>query len=216
ENHVRCSFAAVTMAAAAVALPTAAAAQTSDQPTLLGRAVLPARTFAAGPPSGAYLGASPVNGVRVPFARQPVQGISAALPAGRGRYWVMPDNGYGTLENSADFNLRVYLVRPHFETARGGSERVSVLRFIQLHDPDHKVKFAIVNNWTRRRVLTGADFDIESIQRARDGSLWFGDEFGPFLLHTTAHGRVLHAPYPLPDPDHPGQELRARQNPYSE
>jgi glycerophosphoryl diester phosphodiesterase len=27
---------------------------------------------------------------------------------------------------------------------------------------------------------------------------------------------MLHAPYPLPDPDHPGLELRAAQNPYSE
>ena len=89
-------------------------------------------------------------------------------------------------------------------------------RFIQLHDPDHKVPFAIVHNWTADRVLTGADFDIESIQRAPDGTLWFGDEFGPFLLHTDETGKVLHAPYPLPDPEHPGQELRAAQNPYSE
>ncbi len=65
-------------------------------------------------------------------------------------------------------------------------------------------------------MLTGADFDIESLQRAHDGTLRFGDEFGPFLLHADADGRLLHAPYPLPDPDHPGQELRAPQNPFSE
>jgi glycerophosphoryl diester phosphodiesterase len=210
---LRRSFTLALLLALVLSVPTAAAAGSAR---LLGRAVLPARTFAPGPPSGTLLGSAPINGVHVPFASQPVQGISAALPAGRGRYWVMMDNGYGALENSADFNLRVYLVRPHYKTATGGSGSVSVLRFIQLHDPDHKVKFAIVNNWTRRRVLTGADFDIESMQRARDGSLWFGDEFGPFLLHTTANGRVLHAPYPLPDPDHPGQELRAPQNPFSE
>jgi glycerophosphoryl diester phosphodiesterase len=192
------------------------AAQAAPSARLLGRAVLPARTFDGGPPSGALIGPGPINGVHVPFAHQPVQGTSAVLPAGHGRWWVMFDNGYGSIENSADFNLRVYLMRPHFKTARGGSGKVDVLRHIQLHDPDHKVRFAIVNNWTRRRVLTGADFDIESMQRARDGSLWFGDEFGPFLLHTTANGRVLHAPYPLPDPDHPGLELRTPQNPYSE
>jgi glycerophosphoryl diester phosphodiesterase len=60
-------------------------------------------------------------------------------------------------------------------------------------------------------VLTGADFDIESMQRDRDGTLWFGDEFGPFLLHTSANGRLLHAPYPVPDVDHLGQELRRRR-----
>jgi len=49
------------------------------------------------------------------------------------------------------------------------------------------------------RLLTGADFDIESIRRAADGSLWFGDEFGPYLLHTDSQGRVLEAPIPLPN-----------------
>jgi hypothetical protein len=37
------------------------------------------------------------------------------------------------------------------------------------------------------RYLTGGDFDIESFRIDRRGTLWFGDEFGPFLLHTDAH-----------------------------
>jgi hypothetical protein len=49
------------------------------------------------------------------------------------------------------------------------------------------------------RLLTGADFDIESIRRAPDGTFWFGDEFGPYLLHTDVFGRVLEAPIPLPN-----------------
>ncbi len=49
------------------------------------------------------------------------------------------------------------------------------------------------------RLLTCADFDIESIRRAAGGSLWFGDEFGPYLLHTDSQGRVLEAPIPLPN-----------------
>jgi glycerophosphoryl diester phosphodiesterase len=206
---LRRTFCALAGALLGLALPAAASAADPGQATLLGRAVLPAATFAAGPPSGALLGSAPINGVPVPFSSQPVQGFSAALPAGVGRYWVTPDNGYGSIENSADFNLRVYLIAPDLETALGGSGTIRVLSLIQLRDPDHRIPFAIVNQFTRQRVLTGADFDIESLQRAHDGTLWFGDEFGPFLLHADADGRLLHAPYPLPDPDHPGQQLRA-------
>jgi glycerophosphoryl diester phosphodiesterase len=213
---VRRSLIAGLFAALVLLAPARAGANQSNQARLLARAVLPARTFAPGPPSGALLGTSPINAITPPFSSQPVQGFSAALPAGDGRYWVMPDNGYGSIENSADFDLRVYLVDPDLKTAHGGAGTIDVERFIELRDPDHRVPFAIVNEFSSDRVLTGSDFDIESMQRDRDGSLWFGDEFGPFLLHTDATGRVLHAPYPLPDPDHPGQEVRAPQNPFSE
>lgn len=36
------------------------------------------------------------------------------------------------------------------------------------------------------------------MQAAPDGTFWFGDEFGPFLLHTDAAGRLLQAPIPTP------------------
>jgi len=49
------------------------------------------------------------------------------------------------------------------------------------------------------RLLTGWDFDIESIRRTADGSFWFGDEFGPFLIHTDKDGRVIDAPVALPN-----------------
>lgn len=184
---------------------------------LVGRAVLPAATFASGPTSGAQLGTNAINGQSVPFLdHQPVQGFSAALSNNDGTFLVLCDNGYGALENSADFYLRVYRVRPHWKTAEGGSGEVEVLDFLQLRDPDKKVPFAITEHFTPDRFLTGADFDPESMQRAPDGSLWFGDEFGPFLLHTDATGKVLEAPIPLPDPEHPGAELRSPQNPYNE
>ncbi len=64
--------------------------------------------------------------------------------------------------------------------------------------------------------MTGADFDIESIQRTSNGDYWIGDEFGPFLLHFDKDGILLDPPIPLPDFENPGKELRAPQNPFSE
>ncbi|HVL01633.1 MAG TPA: esterase-like activity of phytase family protein [Dongiaceae bacterium] len=184
---------------------------------LVGRAVLPAATFADGPTSGRHLGAGPINGQAVPFVnKQPVQGFSAVLNNGDGSFLVMSDNGFGSLENSADYNLRLYRITPDFKTTKGGSGEIAVGNFIELKDPNKKIPFTITNHFTSERVLTGADFDIESVQRAPDGSLWFGDEFGPFLIHTDANGVVLDAPIPLPDLNNPGKFIRAPQNPLQE
>lgn len=190
----------------------------NPQNRLVGRAVLPAATFADGPTSGQYIGSGLINGQATPFVdKQPVQGFSAVLSNGDGSFLVMSDNGFGSLENSADYNLRVYTIRPDFKLSGfQGSGRIRVEGFIELHDPDRHIPFAITNHFTEQRVLTGADFDIESMQRAPDGTLWFGDEFGPFLLHTDASGRVLEPPIPLPDFDNPGREIRSPQNPFNE
>src|SRR5262249_57933197 len=48
------------------------------------------------------------------------------------------------------------------------------------------------------RLLTGSDFDLESFRQVKDGTFRFGDEFGPFLIHTDATGKVLEAPISLP------------------
>ena len=178
---------------------------------LEGRAVLPASTFASGPTSGQFIGGG-ANGVSAPFVnKQPVQGFSAVHNNQDGTFLVMSDNGFGSLENSADYHLRVYHVRPHFKTKQGGNTRqrgdarqrgdgsVDVLGFFELHDPDRKIPFAITHHFSEKRVLTGADFDIESMQKAADGTLWFGEEFGPFLIHADARGKVLEAPIALPD-----------------
>ena len=54
---------------------------------LIGRAVLPAETFAKGPTSGQQLSANPINGQAGPFVKkQPVQGFSAVGYAGKGRF----------------------------------------------------------------------------------------------------------------------------------
>jgi hypothetical protein len=194
-------FTAVVVAlAATMALPSAMAQASGDeQPTLVGRAVLPADALAAGPPSGAAL-TGVRNGITFPRPSQPVEGFSAVV-AGRhpGEYLAMPDNGYGAKATSADFLIRAYYVRPDFKTARGGSGTIAVDgEFIEFRDPDHRIGFPIVNEATEPRLLTGADIDPESLQRGTNGDLWVGDEFGPWILHFDATGRLLDPPFATP------------------
>jgi hypothetical protein len=196
---VSAAFAAVLAVAAFTSL---AIASDEREPTLLGRAILASDAFQPGPPSGAFI--SPDNGVTPPFPGQPIPGFSAVLDAGRGEFWAMPDNGYGAKTNSGDFLLRVYRIRPDFETAKGGGGTVDILGFMQLRDPDEKIPFPL---FRPDRLLTGADFDVESVRRTKDGDLWFGEEFGPFLLHSDATGKVLEAPIPLPG-------VQSPQNPF--
>jgi hypothetical protein len=70
------------------------------------------------------------------------------------------------------------------------SGKVEIIATTFLHDADRKVPFRIANDAAGKRYLTGADFDIESIQPI-GGELWFGDEFGPYLLKTDMSGKVL-------------------------
>lgn len=98
---------------------------------------------------------------------------------------------------------------------------IEVESFFTLRDPNRKVNFQIVadlpfypgstipvdDEIRSRRLLTGGDFDIESFREAHDGTFWFGDEFGPFLLHTDRQGRVLEPPAPLPG-------VKSPQNPF--
>jgi glycerophosphoryl diester phosphodiesterase len=130
-----------------------------------------------------------------------------------------PTTGFGAKGNSADFLLRLYLITPLWETADGGSGEIEVGRHISLRDPDRRIPFPIVHDATPERLLTGDDFDIESVVRRPDGSFWIGEEFGPFLLHVDATGKLLAAPVGLPDgksPAHPflapGEEPRVRSS----
>ena len=191
------------LAAMGALLPSAASAN-QRPPTLAGRAVLPAETLAPGPASGAGLVTPPattavINGIQFPRPTQPVLGFSAVIAGDRpGTYIAMPDNGYGSKGNSADFLLRAYKVTPDFKTAKGGSGAVQVGGFISFRDPNHKLGFPIVNEATTDRLLTGADLDPESLQRGRNGDLWMGEEFGPWILHFNSSGVLLDAPFALP------------------
>jgi hypothetical protein len=206
-----------TAAALAAVLPAGVAGadggHDSHVPRLEGRAVLPVATYAHGPESGHGVPVPPatevtINGIHFPTPSQPVEGFSAIVDGRHsGEYLAMPDNGFGAKANSFDFNIRAYYIRPDFKTADGGRGTVKVGRFMEFSDPDGLIGFPIRNEGTRDRVLTGADIDPESLQRAPDGSFWVGDEFGPWVLHFDRKGRLLEAPIDL-------QGLMSPNNPH--
>jgi hypothetical protein len=96
--------------------------------------------------------------------------------------------------------------------------------FISLRDTDSKLLSPIQANYTNyynnpanpsvdatikaNRLLTGADFDIESMRKDKNGNLWFGEEFGPFLIKTDATGKVLRSEVSLPGVFAPENPLR--------
>jgi hypothetical protein len=107
--------------------------------------------------------------------------------------------------------------------------------FISLSDPDRRLGFTLISDQATYpngdntipvdpsiragHLLTGADFDIESVRRDRRGHLWFGEEFGPFLVETDAQGRVLRSEVHLPNVVLPGSaatgaEVMSPQNPF--
>ena len=175
--------------------------------SLVARAVLSADHIAPGPPSGAL--ATAANGRTGPFPGQVIPGFSGLIDLGDGAFLGLPDNGFGSKANSADFLLRLYHIRAEWETAAGGPGRVNVGEFISLRDPDGKVPFPIVRQATPERLLTGGDFDIESVVRSPDGTLWIGEEFGPFLLHVDATGKLLAPPVAFPDGKSPANPFLA-------
>lgn len=129
----------------------------------------------------------------------------------------MSDNGFGTKTNSRDYQLAVHRIAAALD---GG--RTRALGTTTFSDPEGHIGWEIWRDGgcaaagdlpagcvcpAPDRMLTGWDFGLESIQVAKDRTLWFGDEFGPCLLHADAQGRLLEAPVKLPgvtspaDPD---------------
>jgi hypothetical protein len=196
---------------ALLACPLLASAQTAPptafNATLAGHVVMPAQSFIAAPKdapqdlqvSGKFtngkrtealgtvegLSAGRPTGVSVPFKGQPLQGHSGIKKMADGTFWVLTDNGFGAKANSPDSML--YLNRYKVDFKGGTMKR---LETIFLHDPDLKVPFRIVHEGSKKRYLTGSDFDTESFQFA-GGALWIGDEFGPYLIKADLKGKVL-------------------------
>ncbi len=151
------------------------------------------------------------TGINFPFIGQPVQGFSGIKPVEgeAGAFWVLTDNGFGNRRNSPDALLMFHKVRADWR-----SGQVQVLQTTFLSDPHRRVPFRIAYEGTERRYLTGADFDLESIQPVA-GGFWIGDEFGPFLIQVDAEGvvqRVVETRMDgqtLMSPDHPSMQVPA-------
>jgi len=189
----------------------------AEGPVLDGRAKLSALYQAPGPDSGkdAFDG----NGQTHPFKGQVIPGFSGIIEKGDGQFYALPDNGFGSKKNSSDFLLRIYTVKPNWETADTAKDPkdtggIEVLDYVSLKDPNNKISWDIVNNDTEDRLLTGADFDPESFVQAADGTFWVGEEFGPYILHVDKDGTLLDAPYAYPDVKSPSNPtLGAEEKP---
>ncbi|MBY4607565.1 esterase-like activity of phytase family protein [Rhizobium sp. 9T] len=175
---------------------------------LAGQAILPANAMVAAPAdapdflkhSGKFttpdrkrteaLGTVPgkdgarVTDLKLPFDGQPIQGFSGIKTMADGTFWTLSDNGFGSKANSSDSML--FLHEMKFDWAANKAE---VVKNLFLSDPNKIAPFPIVLEGTDTRYLTGADFDIESIQPVADG-FWLGDEFGPYILKFDTAGRL--------------------------
>lgn len=138
------------------------------------------------------------------------------------------DNGFGSQASSADALLRSYALHILWRTPKGGSGTIEAADLdsgkvrpgfdastrLQLNDAQRKLTIPIQADYANYynnpanapvdpsiragRLLTGADFDVESFRRDRQGNYWFGDEFGPYLIKTDTNGTVLRSEIPLP------------------
>jgi hypothetical protein len=173
---------------------------------LVNHAILPANTIIAAPAdapdylktSGKFstadrkradaLGSVPgkdgvrLTGLSLPFDGQPLQGFSGIKRMEDGTFWSLSDNGFGSKNNSSDAMLML-----HHLTFDWDAGAVKVEKTLFLSDPDKKAPFPIVMEGSDKRYLTGADFDVESIQPVADG-FWVGEELGPYMLKFSTEG----------------------------
>lgn len=168
--------------------------------TLVGRAIMPAESYVDGPASGAAIASlKVVNGIRVPFASQPVGSVTSIRRGEyKGTWLLLSDKGFRSDVNSGDYLLRAYIVDVDWRRASTGSGVINMLDWITFSDPRKLIKTPIKNAATRARQLTGADFDPRAINRAADGTYWIGEANGPSLLHVSPDGVILQEPIGLP------------------
>ncbi len=113
-----------------------------------------------------------------------MQGFSGIRTMPDGTFWTLSDNGFGTKANSSDAMLMLHHIKIDWQAGK-----VEPIKTVFLSDPDRKAPFPIVMEGAEKRYLTGADFDVESIQPTADG-FWVGEEFGPYLLKFDMDGKL--------------------------
>lgn len=177
--------------------------------TLAGFARFPANSFVAGPTSGQKIEVK--DGlVALPFLnKQPIQGFSSLWRVSKTEYLTLEDNGYGAKSNSDDFLLRVVRLKIDFKTRKGGAGMVQMVSSTVLTDPKKLISWPLVR---ADRQLTGSDLDPESLVLTRDKTWWMGEEFGPFLLHFSANGELIEAPFVVPGVASPDDPLKRPAN----
>ena len=136
----------------------------------VGGTVAAAVTFAGPPQSGAFVVARAArSGVRFPLPNNR-RGLSAMVEGReRSEFLDMPDK-FGARANSRDFLNRAYYIRLSSRPPAGGRP-VAVGDYISFQDTENRMGFAIVNEGTTSRLLTGGDIDPESLQRTRRRSV---------------------------------------------
>ncbi|KQZ92596.1 esterase-like activity of phytase family protein [Rhizobium sp. Root564] len=124
------------------------------------------------------------TGLSMPFNGQAMQGFSGIKVMEDGTFWSLSDNGFGSKLNSSDAMLMLHHLKFDWDAGK-----VNAVETVFLSDPDKKAPFPIVMEGSDKRYLTGADFDVESIQPVADG-FWVGEEFGPYILKFTRDGKL--------------------------
>lgn len=124
------------------------------------------------------------TGLSMPFNGQAMQGFSGIKAMEDGTFWSLSDNGFGSKLNSSDAMLMLHHLKFDWDAGK-----VNAVETVFLSDPDKKAPFPIVMEGSDKRYLTGADFDVESIQPVADG-FWVGEEFGPYILKFTRDGKL--------------------------
>ncbi|GGX68643.1 esterase-like activity of phytase family protein [Streptomyces fructofermentans] len=131
---------------------------------------------------------------------------SDIYPAGRkGEFWTVTDRGPNGQIKVDGTKRRTFPV-PGFDPAivriRVSGKTVKVLDAIPLTTSSGRAVTGLSNQRGRDEAPYGHDartplaydpngVDAEGIVRAKDGTFWLVDEYGPSLLHVSARGRVL-------------------------